>query len=90
MISVTVFLSFKSRSRSSEIRSVKFSVLPISTALRAFLIQKISIIGMAEKPIKVQPIDFLRKRRVIPPANKVKNKRKLNKMTGTLLRACFW
>lgn len=57
-----------------EIKSVKLSVFLTGTSARAFLIQKISMSGQNEKPIKIQPREFLMKRRAIPPDRRVNDK----------------
>ena len=53
--------------RFSERRSVKSSVGPMGIVRRAFLIQKMNMRGRAAKPTNIQPMEYLRKRKVMPP-----------------------
>ena len=79
-----------SRSKSSEIRSVKLSVLPIGMSTRSFLIQKISMAGREEKPIKVQPMEFWKYNSVMPPKSRAINTTRVSASIGGLFSACFW
>ena len=73
---------------SSESRSVILFVLPIGISAKSFIIQKLSIRKIIEKPIKLQPSGIFRYNNTPPPANKMKNKKKFNPMT-VRLRRCF-
>ena len=67
-----VVLSDSLRSKSSDSKSVKSLVFLIGTVPRAFLIQKTSMSGQTEKPIKSQPRELWMNSKVTPPARKAK------------------
>ena len=89
MSSAGVMRSFKRRRRSSERRSVKSLVGPMGMKARAFLIQKMSMRGRAEKPRGTQPMGSLKKRRARPPAARAKKRTKFKTMTAGVWRV-FW
>lgn len=72
--SAVVISGVSNKRRSSEIRSVKASVLPMAMLARAFLIQKISMGGIVERPIKIQPMECLITRRAMPPASRARKR----------------
>ena len=87
--SAGVVLLDNNKSKSSEIRSVKLLVLPIGVSERAFLIQKMSIAGQVEKPIKAQPRLILKYSNVMPPKSKTIKMISMNARTGVLFKVRF-
>ena len=53
-------------------------------SLRALLIQKMSIKGMTENPIKVQPMELFRISRAMPPMRRAKRIMKFKIRIGGL------
>ena len=82
MSSTGVMWSLRSRSRSGERRSVKSSDLPRGMVSRAFLIQKISISGRGVKPMRIQPIEILKKSSALPPMRKMRARIMLRMITA--------
>ena len=87
--SAGVVLGDSSKSKSSERMSVKVPEVPMGMSERAFLIQKRSMAGRAEKPMRVQPMDDRMSRSVMPPASKAIYITKTSASTGGVLSACF-
>ncbi len=87
--SVGVVLSESSRSKSSEIISVKSSDLPIGMSDKAFLIQKINMAGQAERPINVQPMVSLKNNNAIPPKSRAMKMIRERAKTGGLFKMRF-
>ena len=84
MRSAGVMSGVNNRRRFSEIRSVKASVFPIAMLERAFLTQKMSINGMTERPIKIQPMECLITSRAMPPASR--ERKRMNSRARTMGR----
>ena len=87
--SAGVVLGDKSRSKSSESRSVKLLDLPTGISFKSFLIQKTSMAGKAEKPINVQPSAIWKYSRAMPPKSKVMKITSVSVKTGGLLSERF-
>ncbi len=87
--SAGVCLSSRRSKSSSDKRSVKSLDLPMGISASAFLIQKMSIAGMLEKPRKIQPREELRKRRMRPPMISKTRRIIFKAITGRLFNARF-
>lgn len=80
----------KSKSKSSDKRSVKEPEGPTGMVARAVLIQKISITGSTEHPIKAQPRGIPKYSNAIPPKSSSIKTMSNRASIGALLKRCFW
>ena len=85
-----VRFGFKSKSKSSEMRSVKsLELILAGISFKAFLVQKRMTMGVVTKPIKSQLRGFLKIIKVIPPARRAMKRITRRTVKGGLLKRCF-